>query len=203
LSPKVVTDELIPLRNVMLAVNHASYLDAVVLAAVIPGPLTFVAKEELSGQRVAGPFLRRIGTLFVRRTDVMGGVEDTRSILEASRTGERVVSFPEGTLTRMPGLLGFHLGAFLVAVEAGIPVVPVVIAGTRSVLRSGQWLPRRGEISVHISGALQAEGDDFRAAVRLRDAVRERMLALCGEPDLAREKVSLAATPPDASQKTF
>jgi len=79
----------------------------------------------------------------------------------------------------------------------------VVIAGTRSVLRSGQWLPRRGEISVHISEALQTEGDDFRAAVRLRDAVRERMLALCGEPDLAREKVSLAATPPDASQKMF
>jgi len=201
LSPKVVSDASIPLRNVMLAVNHASYLDAVVLAAAIPGPLTFVAKEELAGQRVAGPFLRRIGTLFVRRTDVMGGVEDTRSILEAARAGERIVSFPEGTLTRMPGLLGFHLGAFLVAVEAGTPVVPVVIAGTRSVLRSGQWLPRRGEISVHISEALQTEGDDFRAAVRLRDAVRDRMLALCGEPDLAREKVSLAATPADTSRK--
>jgi len=121
----------------------------------------------------------------------MGGVEDTRSVLEASLAGERIVSFPEGTFTRMPGLLGFQLGAFLVAVKAGVPVVPVVITGTRSVLRGGQWFPRRGEIGVHIGKALRADGDDFSAAVRLRDAVRARMLALCGEPDLALEKVPL------------
>jgi len=199
LSPKVVAEEPIPARNVMLAVNHSSYLDSLVLAAVIPGPLSFVAKEELAGQRVAGTFLRRIGTLFVRRTDVMGGKEDTRNVLEASLSGERIVSFPEGTLTRMPGLLGFHLGAFSVAVEAGIPVIPVVIRGTRSVLRDGQWFPRHGEISVHIGKALQVDGRDFSAAVRLRDAVRARMLALCGEPDLALEKVPLEATPANTS----
>ena len=201
LSPKVVAEDPIPARNVMLAGSHSSYLDVVVLSAVIPGPLSFVAKEELAGQRVAGPILRRIGTLFVRRTDIMGGVEDTRSVLEASLAGERIVSFPEGTFTRMPGLLGFQLGAFLVAVKAGVPVVPVVITGTRSVLRGGQWFPRHGEIGVHIGEALQAEGDDFSAAVRLRDAVRARMLALCGEPDLAVEKVSLEATPTITSQR--
>ncbi len=201
LSPKVVAEGPIPARNVMLAGSHSSYLDAVVLSAVIPGPLSFVAKEELAGQRVAGPILRRIGTLFVRRADIMGGVEDTRSVLEASLAGERIVSFPEGTFTRMPGLLGFQLGAFLVAAKAGVPVVPVVITGTRSVLRGGQWLPRHGEIGVHIGEALQAEGDDFSAAVRLRDAVRARMLALCGEPDLAVEKVSLEATPMITSQR--
>ena len=189
LSPKVEVEEPIPARSVLLAVNHSSYLDPVVLSAVIPGPLSFVAKEELAGQRVAGPFLRRIGTLFVRRTDVKGGVEDTRNVLEASLSGERIVSFPEGTLTRMPGLLGFHLGSFLVAVEAGIPVVPIVISGTRSALRGGQWFPRPSNISVHIGKAVRADGSDFSAAVRLRDAVRARMLALCGEPDLALEKV--------------
>jgi 1-acyl-sn-glycerol-3-phosphate acyltransferase len=145
----------------------------------------------LAGQRIAGPFLRRIGTLFVRRTGVEGGVEDTRKVLEASRSGERIVSFPEGTLTRMPGLLGFHVGSFLVAAEAGIPVVPIVIGGTRSVLRCGQWFPRPSKISVHIGKAMRAEGSDFSAAVRLRDSVRARMLALCGEPDLALEKVPL------------
>ena len=113
------------------------------------------------------------------------------SVLEASLSGERIVSFPEGTLTRMPGLLGFHLGSFLVAVEAGIPVVPIVISGTRSALRGGQWFPRPSNISVHIGKAMRADGSDFSAAVRLRDAVRARMLALCGEPDLALEKVPL------------
>jgi 1-acyl-sn-glycerol-3-phosphate acyltransferase len=188
LSPKVNVEEPIPARNVLLAVNHSSYLDPIVLSAVIPGPLSFVAKEELAGQRVAGPFLRRISTLFVRRTDVRGGIEDTRNVLEASLSGERIVSFPEGTLTRMPGLIGFHLGSFLVAVEAGIPVVPIVISGTRSALRGGQWFPRPSNINVHIGKAVRADGSGFSAAVRLRDAVRARMLALCGEPDLALEK---------------
>jgi 1-acyl-sn-glycerol-3-phosphate acyltransferase len=189
LSPKVDVEEPIPARSVLLAVNHSSYLDPLVLSAVIPGPLSFVAKEELAGQRVAGPFLRRIGTLFVRRTDVKGGIEDTRNVLEASLSGERIVSFPEGTLTRMPGLIGFHVGSFLVAVEASIPVVPIVISGTRSALRGGQWFPRLSNINVHTGKAMQADGSDFSAAVRLRDAVRARMVALCGEPDLALEKV--------------
>jgi 1-acyl-sn-glycerol-3-phosphate acyltransferase len=127
----------------------------------------------------------------VRRTDVKGGIEDTRNVLEASLSGERIVSFPEGTLTRMPGLIGFHLGSFLVAVEAGIPVVPIVISGTRSALRGGQWFPRPSNLSVHIAKAMRAGGSDFSAAVRLRDAVRARMLALCGEPDLALEKALL------------
>jgi 1-acyl-sn-glycerol-3-phosphate acyltransferase len=171
---------------------YAGYWWAVLmLSAVIPGPLSFVAKEELAGQRVAGPFLRRIGTLFVRRTDVKGGVEDTRNVLEASLSGERIVSFPEGTLTRMPGLMGFHLGSFLVAMEAGIPVMPIVISGTRSALRGGQWFPRPSNISVHIGKAVWADGSGFSAAVRLRDAVRARMLALCREPDLALEKALL------------
>jgi 1-acyl-sn-glycerol-3-phosphate acyltransferase len=191
LSPKVEVEEPIPARSVLLAVNHASYLDPLLLSAVIPGPLSFVAKEELAGQRVAGPFLRRTGTRFVRRTDVKGGVEDTRNVLDASLSGERIVSFPEGTLTRMPGLLGFHLGSFLVAVEAGVPVVPIVISGTRSALRGGQWFPRPSKIGVHIGKGMRADGSDFSAAVRLRDRVRARMLVLCGEPDLALEKAPL------------
>src|SRR5262249_12872048 len=169
LLPKVEVEEAIPARSVLFAVNHASYLDPLLLSAVIAGPLSFVAKEELAGQRVAGPFLRRIGALFVRRTDVEGGVEDTRKVLEASQSGERIVSFPEGTLTRMPGLLGFRLGSFLAAAEASIPVLPVVIDGTRSALRGGQWFPRPSKIIVHIGKAMRADGRDFGAAVRLRD----------------------------------
>ena len=190
-SPTVVSEAPIPERDVLLAANHASYLDPLVLLAAIPGPLSFVAKEELAGQRIAGPFLRRIGTLFVRRTDVEGGVEDARKVLEAARSGERIVFFPEGTLTRMPGLLGFRLGSFQVAAEAGLPVVPVVIGGTRSALRGGQWFPRASRIGVHVGKAMRADGNDFSAAVRLRDAVRAKMLALCGEPDLALEKLPL------------
>jgi 1-acyl-sn-glycerol-3-phosphate acyltransferase len=190
-SPRVEAEAELPGRTFMIVANHASYLDSLVIAAVIPGPLSFVAKEELAHQWVAGPFLRRIGTLFVRRIDPKGGVEDTQHQLEAARAGARIVSFPEGTLTRRPGLLGFHLGAFLVAAQAGIPVLPVTVRGTRSILRGDQWFPRRGEIVVHIGKAVPPQGSDFAAAIQLRDRVRAAMLEHYGEPDLAREQMSL------------
>ena len=191
-SPSVKWEDRLPDGGIMIVANHASYLDALVIAAVIPVPLQFIAKEELAQQWIAGPFLRRLGTLFVRRLDPEGGVEDTQHQLGVARTGVRLVSFPEGTFTRRPGLLGFHLGAFLVAAQAQIPVLPVTVRGTRSILRSGEWFPRRGEITVHIGQVVSAQGRDFAAAIQLRDQVRAAMLAYCGEPDLFREQVSLA-----------
>jgi 1-acyl-sn-glycerol-3-phosphate acyltransferase len=93
----------------------------------------------------------------------------------------------------MPGLLGFRLGAFLAAAQAGVPVVPVAIRGTRSILRGGQWRPRRGEISVDIGAPIRPDGGDFAAAVRLRDAARAFVLAHCREPDLVHEQVDIGA----------
>ncbi|MDA8249604.1 MAG: AMP-binding protein, partial [Rhodospirillales bacterium] len=177
----------VPAGGAILAVNHASYLDGAVLAALSPGALAFTAKQELAGQWIAGPFLRRLGTVFLRRTDMAGGISDAATALPVLRAAQPLVWFPEGTLTRMPGLLGFHLGAFLIAAEAGVPVVPVAIRGTRSVLRGGQWFPRRGAISVWIGRSIMPEGQDFAAAVRLRDRARGAILARCGEPDLSYE----------------
>ena len=177
----------LPTGGAILAVNHASYLDGAVLAALSPGALAFTAKQELAGQWIAGPFLRRLGTVFLRRTDMAGGISDAATALPVLRAAQPLVWFPEGTLTRMPGLLGFHLGAFLIAAEAGVPVVPVAIRGTRSVLRGGQWFPRRGAISVWIGRPILPQGQDFAAAVRLRDRARGAILARCGEPDLSYE----------------
>ena len=191
-TPLVVeSDADLPQRRAILVANHASYLDGAVLSAACPGPVTFVAKEELSQRLVARAFLRRLGTVFVRRTDAAGGVLDTQGILEVARAGERVAWFPEGTFARMPGLLSFHAGAFLVAAQAGVPVIPVTITGTRSILRANQWLPRRGVIFVHVGQPLTADGDDFEAALRLRDRARQEILVRCGEPDLSEERVML------------
>ena len=68
-----------------------------------------------------------------------------------------------------------------------MPVVPVAIRGTRSVLRGGQWFPRRGPISVRIGRPLAPDGGDFAAALRLRDRTRAAILDRCGEPDLSHE----------------
>ncbi|WP_245280071.1 AMP-binding protein [Hyphomicrobium sp. 99] len=182
----------IPEERAMIISNHASYLDGLVLIAAIPGEFSFVAKHELSQKFVAGTFLKRLGTIFVRRVDPKGGIEDTEAVVRAANRGVRLVILPEGTFSRMPGLLPFRLGAFLAATQAGIPVVPVTIRGTRMIFRSDQWFPRRGRISVDVGEPLFPDGNDFAAAVRLRDRCRAVILERSGEPDLARERVELS-----------
>lgn len=83
------------------------------------------------------------------------------------------------------------MGAFAAAAEAGISVTPVVLRGTRSILRDGQWLPGRAPVYVEILESLRPDGDGFEAALRLRDRARSEILMLCGEPDLAGERTIL------------
>jgi 1-acyl-sn-glycerol-3-phosphate acyltransferase len=183
----------VPRGNAMLVFNHSSYMDALVLTAVLRGEPLYVVKKELAGQIFAGALLRRLGTLFVDRYDIIGSLADTEAIIAAARKGRNVVYFPEGTFTRRPGLSGFYLGAFKVAAEASLPVLPGIIRGTRSMLRSDQWFPRWTPLSIQIEDAVKPSGTGFASLVQLRDAVHKVILAHCGEPDLG-ELVKPAAS---------
>lgn len=174
----------IPARGAMLVFNHSSYVDVLVLAAVLPDEPAIIAKRELAGQRVAGTLLPRLGIPFVERYDVSGSLADAEALVALARRGRVLVFFPEGSFTRRSGLSAFYLGAFKVAAEAGLAVLPGVIRGTRSMLRSDQWFPRYAPISVTIEQPVMPSGKDFASVVRLRDEVRRIILAGCEEPDL-------------------
>jgi 1-acyl-sn-glycerol-3-phosphate acyltransferase len=176
--------EKIPAQGAVLVFNHSSYMDALVLAATLPGEPAIVAKRELAQQLVAGPVLRRLGIPFVERYDVSGSLTDAATVGALAREGRLLVFFPEATFTRRAGLSGFYLGAFKVAAEAGLPLLPGIIKGTRTVLRSDQWFPRHSTISIEIVDPVLPAGTDFQSIVRLRDQVRQLILARCGEPDL-------------------
>jgi 1-acyl-sn-glycerol-3-phosphate acyltransferase len=176
--------EHVPLGNAMLVFNHSSYMDVIVLAAVLPGEPAYVAKREFARQIFAGPFLRRLGVLFVERFDVAGSLADTDALIRTARQGRNLVFFPEGTFTRRAGLSGFYLGAFKIAADAGLAVVPGILRGTRSMLRGEQWFPRRAPLSVRIEEAIRPAGTDFTSVLKLRDDVRNVVLTHCGEPNI-------------------
>ena len=191
--PAVEGIERIPAKQgFVLVANHSSYLDGLVLVAVLPRPVSFVAKRELEENFFTRVFLERLGCLFVDRFDRARGAEDARELGVRLGRGESIGVFPEGTLHRMPGLLPFHLGAFLAAVQAGVPVVPVTLRGTRSILRDQSLFPRRGHIRVHVSEPLARQSgesaDAWEGAIALRQAARADMLRYCGEPDLANRR---------------
>jgi 1-acyl-sn-glycerol-3-phosphate acyltransferase len=180
--------EHLPDRPCVLASNHASYLDGMILVAALPRPYAFVAKRELRDQFVAGRYLARLGAEFVERFDIKRSVEDANRMAALVAAGRSLLVFPEGTFVAGPGLLPFHLGAFLAAASAGVPIVPVRLRGTRDVLPADQWWPRRGAIEVDIGAPLmpaaRADSDLFSMATGLRAATRA---AISGQwhPDAA------------------
>jgi 1-acyl-sn-glycerol-3-phosphate acyltransferase len=172
----------------LLATNHSSYADAVVVAAVMPPEVGIVAKAELAAIPASRFLFRRAGIEFVERFDRERGLEDSRRLVADLRGGRPLLFFPEGTFTRMPGLLPFRMGAFVAAAGAGVPVVPMVIRGTRSVLRSGEWRLHRGEVAVEILEPIAPGEGGWAATVELRDRVRRALLERLGEPDLVAER---------------
>ena len=178
--------ERLPAGQCVVVCNHASYLDGIVLTAVLPARFAFVIKREMAAVPLAGALLRRLGSEFVERFDRARGTRDARRVLRNAIQGHSLVFFPEGTFTRTPGLLKFHTGAFATATRAGCPLVPAVLRGTRRALTPGRPLPLPGLIEMQILPALTARGDlpADHAVSELRERARAAMLAALGEPDL-------------------
>lgn len=182
----VKSAERIPAGQCVIVANHASYLDGVVFTAVLPPRFGFVIKREMARVPLAGLLLRRLGSLFVERSNRQRGANDARRVLRTAIDGNSLVFFPEGTFSREPGLLKFHAGAFTTAARAGCPVVPAVVRGTREVLPLDAFFPQRSHIEVEflaplVSTATSAHG----VAAELRDRARAAILARLHEPDLA------------------
>jgi 1-acyl-sn-glycerol-3-phosphate acyltransferase len=160
--------------------------------AVIPGNFSFVAKKELRNKLSVRLALDRLQAEYVERFDREKGLIDAQRITQAAQRQQSLFFFPEGTFTRAPGLQQFYMGAFVTAAQANIPVVPIAIRGTRSMLRSRSWFPRRGRITISIGEIIEpeqlpatAKSDTWHVALALRDATRQYILRHCGEPDLS------------------
>jgi 1-acyl-sn-glycerol-3-phosphate acyltransferase len=178
--------EQLPPGPCVVVANHSSYLDGVIMQAALPPRFAFVIKSEMARVPVAGLLLRRLGSEFVDRQNRHQGGVDARRVLKTALAGESLAVFPEGTFTEAVGVHRFHVGAFVAAARAGLPVVPAAIFGARAVLPCYVWLMRRGPIAVEILPPLPAPGPsaERQAAMGLKDAARQAILARLGEPDL-------------------
>ena len=170
-----------PASSFVVVANHMSFLDGLALIESFASPLAFVAGDELADQRIAGPFLRRLGCEFVNREAVTEQVAGAQRLAGVLRSARRLAVFPEGGLDRAVGVRPFRLGAFVTAAEAGVPGVPVGIRGGRDVLRPGEKFPRRGRVGVAIGDALVPKTSGWDAALRLAQDARRAVCELSGE----------------------
>ena len=174
----------LPDEPCVVVANHASYLDGIILKAALPPQFTFLIKAEMTSVPLAGFLLKRIGSAFVKRGETSHRLRTGRRLLKGAMQGESLAFFPEGTFDGNPGLKPFRPGAFAAAWRAGLPVVPIVISGSRHMLPAQVWLCAPARISITMcepvdSGALES-------ASELSAVSRTRMLEYLGEPDLQK-----------------
>lgn len=156
----------------VLVANHQSYLDGLALAEAVGRPIGFVAKSELLARPIVAAFMRRMGANFVDRFDPRAGSAESARLTEMLTRGETLAFFPEGTFREQPGLLPFRMGAFAAAAQAGVPLVPVALRGTRELMPGDRFSPRPGHAEVLIGPPIRPEGEDWEAAIALRDRAR-------------------------------
>ena len=184
-------------RPFVLAANHASYADVPALMALLPLDFVFVAKMEVLAYPVVGTYVKRARHLTVDRLDAHQSLADAEQSARALAAGETVLFFPEGTFTAATGLRPFRLGAFKTAAEAGVPVVPMALQGTRRALRGDELRPRPARIHLWVGPPVEPEGTGWTAIVALRDRVADAIAARCGEP-----RLDLVAAGPEPSPPT-
>ena len=129
------------------------------LTAALPGGFSFVASANSAARLVPRACFCATSAEFVRRFETLRGVEDARSLARAALAGKTLIFFPEGTFHAHAGSARVSSRCVRSRGRAGLPLVPVALAGTRSILRADPWFSaRRGAVSVTVAAPIQARG---------------------------------------------
>ncbi len=161
-----------PTGSYVAVSNHQSNLDPEVHYLSFPRPLRFLAKKELFGVPVFGTAIRVFGMIRVDR-DHPSKEYINDQVREAVARGRSIIIYPEGTRSQTGELKPFKKGAFVIAVQTGLPVVPMAIHGTNAIWPPGAKMMHPGPIRLVIGDPIPTEGMTLNDVEWLRDQVRD------------------------------
>ncbi len=164
-------------QPVVFVVNHQNELDIVTLLAGIPYPFGFMAKAELRRVPFLGSVLKRTACLFVDRSDPRRAVQSIREAAGRIRDGTSVLIFCEGGRSFSKEMLPFSRGAFVLAVEAGVPLVPVTVIDNYRLIDERRAVGRVGTVRMVVSEPISMAGKTRSDVSALMDEVRTVMQA--------------------------
>ena len=177
--PRVEGLERLPQGTFVLAGNHQSNFDPVMVFALVPRHVRFVAKAELFKIPIFGQAIKATGNIRVERK---GGDKDRQTLQNAVkdlREKVSVVFYPEGTRSRDGSLRPFKKGAAMLAIQAQVPIVPMAVAGTGDILEKGSAWVRGGQpASLVIGEPIPTEGKTEADRDGLTDRLREAVEGL-------------------------
>lgn len=169
----------LPDGPVVFVANHQSALDIPATAAGLPRPFLYVARNELRAWPIVGWVLEKSACLFIARDNPRKALESLKRAGERIRGGESVLLFPEGGRSYHHGMSAFMRGPFLLAIEAGVPVVPVALVGHVGVLHEKARVARPGEICLVVGDPIPTAGlgraDAAALGARVRAAIEAEL----------------------------
>ncbi|CEG57476.1 1-acyl-sn-glycerol-3-phosphate acyltransferase [Legionella fallonii] len=128
--------------------NHQSYIDGYVLLSLLRHGVTGITKKEVAKTPILGSLLRALDFAFIDRNDTHSAIEAMEPVIDKLREGLSIVIAPEGTRSLTPKLGRFKKGAFHIAMQAGVPIVPVVIRNDYEMMMRNSLLFRPGTVQV-------------------------------------------------------
>ncbi len=168
-------DRLVPGKTYVFVANHQSIYDIPVLFWSLPFQLRIIAKESLGNFPMLGPHLKRTGHMLVDRSRPdKAGILDWASRLTSN--GLSLIVFPEGTRSRDGKMGKFKGGSILLAMQAGLPLVPISVVGSRHVMKKGELTTRPGDVTLIVHDPIEtvANAEPTPAQIReLADRVRD------------------------------
>ena len=159
----------------IFASNHISWFDVPALAKMLPH-YKFVAKAELFKVPIFGRGMRAVGMIEIQRENRKAAFGAYDVAAEKIRQGASVVVFPEGTRGREYPLRPFKKGPFVLAIAAGVPIVPIIVHGTIEIMPKGSLRVHPGTIDVHLLQPVNTTGYDYDHREALMETVRTRMV---------------------------
>jgi len=178
---RVTGVERLPAGAAVFAANHTSSLDIPVVFGHLPVEFRILFKHSLLRLPLIGWALSAAGHIAVDRGRAFRAGRSLERAATCLRRGTSVLAFPEGTRVRGDGLAPFKRGAFRLALESGVPVVPVALAGVRPLVPRGLLTLRPGSVGLHILQPLDTTLAAAGSADALADATRARVAASCLE----------------------
>ena len=167
---RVEGTEHIPPGVCVFASNHASNIDPVALVPNIPRRVALLAKKEVFSVPILSKALHLARLVPVDRADREAAAESVDIAVEYLKEGLSFLVYPEGTRSPDGHLLPFKKGTFVMAIRAGVSVVPVSLAGTQRLMRKGDWTLHPGEVIVRYGPPVDASeySPDQREGLRQR-----------------------------------
>lgn len=145
-------------KSYVFVSNHASMFDIPTVVVALQGNVNIVFKKELTRVPIWGWALRYGHFIMIDRSNPRDAIASIERAVKSIREGHSVILFPEGTRTRDGKMQPFKRGAFLLAVKAGVPVVPVTINNTFGILPKGSLKVKPTDISVILGKPILTEG---------------------------------------------